>query len=182
MSNLSDETVAWLFETLQERFENHSYRHVGWKWEDVTKRMQNAPGKLLSLYQMEVTGGEPDVVDYRDNMYIWMDCARESPHGRRGCCYDLAALQSRKKYPPEHNAIDLASQMGVDILTEEQYRFLQTKETVDTKSSSWLRTPQAIRDEGGAIFGDCHYNHVFIYHNSASSYYKNRGFRSVLFI
>lgn len=182
MPGLSTETSDWLFETLQKRFEDHSYRHQDLTWEAVEERMRELPEKLLPLYQMEVTEGEPDIVGYCEETYIWMDCALESPKGRRGCCYDSAALQSRKKHSPECNAVDLANEMGVAILTEDQYRFLQTKETVDTKSSSWLQTPQAIRSKGGAIFGDCHYDHVFVYHNSAASYYKIRGFRSVLYM
>ena len=157
-------------------------RHRGIQWAKVQARLEAMPGKLWSLNEMERTGGEPDVVgrDEKANEYLFFDCAKESPAGRRSVCYDRAALEARKKHKPKNSAGQMAGDMGVELLTEAQYRSLQELGAFDTKTSSWLRTPPAIRERGGAIFGDFRYGTVFIYHNGAESYYAARGFRSSL--
>ena len=171
-----------LLEALQTRFEQNRHRHKGLEWDQVLARLKAGAPKLWSLHEMERTGGEPDVVG-RDNTtgeYIFYDCSAESPDGRRNTCYDRKGLESRKEHKPENNAIDMAAAMGIEILTEAQYRGLQQLEAFDTKTSSWLLTPPDIRALGGALFGDRRYNNVFLYHNGAQSYYASRGFRGWL--
>jgi hypothetical protein len=171
-----------LLETLKARFETNMNRHPGLDWARVQARLDARPEKLWSLHEMESTGGEPDVVghDKKTGEYIFYDCSAESPKGRRSLCYDRAALEARKENKPESSAADLAAAIGIELLTEEQYRELQELGSFDTKTSSWLKTPAAIRKLGGAIFGDRRYNHVFVYHNGADSYYAARGFRGWL--
>lgn len=179
---LSSRLRKELLESLKARFEKNSHRHKGISWADVHARLESYPKKLWSLHEMEVTGGEPDVVGYEKNSgeYIFYDCAPESPKGRRSICYDHEALEARKEHKPENSAIQMAADMEIDVLTEAQYRALQQLGNFDTKTSSWLKTPEAIRKLGGAIFGDYRYGQVFIYHNGAESYYAARGFRGVL--
>jgi hypothetical protein len=171
-----------LLVVLKSRFEKNMNRHNELKWNEVLEKMKKNPDKLWSLNEMERTGGEPDVVDYDKDSgeYLFYDCAVESPAGRRSVCYDQQALDSRKKYKPANSAVGMASEMGVELLDEEQYRKLQTLGNFDTKTSSWLKSPDDIRERGGAIFGDYRYGHVFIYHNGAESYYAARGFRCLL--
>jgi len=171
-----------LFKTLKARFENNMNRHKDLEWKDVQNRLQANPQKLWSLNEMASTGGEPDVVgfDKATGEYIFYDCSSESPDGRRSLCYDGEALESRKKFKPENSAVDVATAMGVELLTEEQYRELQQLGEFDTKTSSWIKTPVNIRKLGGAVFCDRRYNTVFLYHNGADSYYAARGFRAVL--
>ena len=178
---LSSEQRAELILLLKARFEQHLHRHKNLDWADVEARLQRSE-KLWSLHEMETTGGEPDVVDQdqQTGEFIFYDCASESPKGRRSCAYDREGLESRKEHRPKINAIDMAADMGIDILTEDQYRILQQLGNFDTKTSSWLKTPAVIRKHGGAIFGDFRYEHVFIYHNGAQSYYAARGFRGSL--
>lgn len=173
---------ADLLSALKVRFEANMHRHTGLDWARVQARLVAQPEKLWSLNEMERTGGEPDVIGYdkRAGAYIFYDCAAETPEGRRNVCYDREALDSRKEAKPRAAAMDLAAAMGIEILTEEQYRELQTLENFDTKTSSWLKTPAEIRKLGGAIFADRRYDHVFVYHNGASSYYGARGFRGAL--
>ncbi len=168
--------------TLRKRFELHMHRHPGLTWAEVEARLRASPGKLISLQQMEQTGGEPDVVgfDAKAGEFIFCDCSPESPKGRRSLCYDRAALEARKENKPAGSAMDMAAAMGIELLTEEQYRALQQLGPFDTKTSSWLKTPDPIRELGGALFGDRRYNHVFVYHNGAESYYAARGFRGLL--
>ncbi|MEZ4778246.1 MAG: DUF4256 domain-containing protein [Flavobacteriaceae bacterium] len=167
---------------LQSRFEKHKERHKNIVWEQVLAKLNMAPTKIEVLYKMEITGGEPDVVDYDTDTkeYLFFDCSEETPTGRRSLCYDLDAWESRKKFKPENNAISVAKEIGIELLNEDQYRFLQELGNFDTKTSSWLKTPSNIRELGGAIFGDFRFNTVFIYHNGADSYYAARGFRGVL--
>lgn len=172
-----------LFTTLKARFEENMNRHKDFEWTKVQDKLKNAgPEKLRSLSEMEQTGGEPDVVGYDEKTgeYIFYDCSEESPKGRRSVCYDREGLESRKKYKPDNNAIDMAAEMGIELLTEEQYRELQKLGQFDTKTSSWLKTPDDVRNPGGAIFGDYRFGRVFIYHNGAQSYYASRGFRGSL--
>lgn len=171
-----------LLATLKDRFEENTRRHPGLRWDDVRARLEAQPHRLWSLAEMEESGGEPDVVGRDDatGEYLFVDCAAESPPGRRSVCYDRAALEARKKHPPEASAVELAEAMGAALLTEEEYRGLQELGEFDTKTSSWLRTPPDIRELGGAIFGDFRYGTVFIYHNGAESYYAARGFRCSL--
>ncbi|MEC3884659.1 DUF4256 domain-containing protein [Halobacillus sp. HZG1] len=173
-----------LINVLQARFEKNEARHEGMEWSEVMAKLAEQPGKLWSLNEMERTGGEPDVVGYdqEKDAYIFYDCSKESPKGRRSVCYDRAALESRKKYKPETSAVDLATSMGIDLLTEEQYRTLQELGEFDLKTSSWVSTPEKIRELGGALFCDRRYDHVFLYHNGAESYYKARGFRGSLLV
>jgi len=181
---LSQEQKDELLKGLKIRFEKHMARHPDMAWDKVQARLEANPEKLWSLYEMERTGGEPDVVgcDDETGQYIFFDCSPESPKGRRSLCYDGEALRSRKDHKPENSAVDMAAAMGIELLTEEQYRQLQKlgPHPYDTKTSSWLKTPPDIRKLGGAIFGDYRYGHVFIYHNGAESYYSSRGFRGVL--
>ena len=171
-----------LLGVLQSRFEKNLSRHAGLEWAKVKGRLEANPVKLWSLSEMERTGGEPDVVgrDSKTSEYLFVDCAAQSPEARVSLCYDREALDSRKKFPPKGCATELAAAMGVEILTEEQYHELQQLGEFDTKSSSWLKTPDNIRKLGGAIFGDRRFGRVFIYHNGAESYYSGRGFRGGL--
>ncbi|QQZ11383.1 DUF4256 domain-containing protein [Heyndrickxia vini] len=182
MKELSLEQREDLLKVLQARFEKNMNRHSGLEWANVEAKLEANPEKMWSLNEMESTGGEPDVVghDKRTDEYIFYDCSPESPNGRRSICYDLEALESRKKHKPENNAIDMAADMGIELLTEEQYRELQTLGNFDTKTSSWVQTPLNIRKLGGAIFCDRRYDTVFVYHNGADSYYAARGFRGSL--
>ena len=176
------EQHAELLSALKARFEKNMHRHQGLEWAQVQAKLAANPEKLWSLHEMESTGGEPDVVGYdkKTGEYIFYDCADESPKGRRSLCYDRAAWESRKQHKPENNAIDMAAAMGIELLTEEQYRKLQKLGNFDTKTSSWVKTPADIRKLGGAIFADFRYGHVFVYHNGAESYYAARGFRGSL--
>ncbi len=178
----SPEKRKELLKSLLTRFEKNMNRHIGLEWVNVQAKLEADTAKLWSLNEMERTGGEPDVVgqDKTTGEYIFFDCSAESPVGRRNICYDHEALESRKEFKPEENAIDMADAMGIEILTEEQYRELQNLGNFDEKTSSWLKTPSEIRKLGGAIFADRRYNHVFVYHNGASSYYGVRGFRGSL--
>jgi hypothetical protein len=171
-----------LLSKLKARFQKNMNRHKGIEWADVQARLEANTGKLWSLNEMETTGGEPDVVghDKKSGEYIFYDCSAESPSGRRSVCYDHEALESRKEHRPANNAIDMAAAIGIDLLTEQQYRELQQLGTFDTKTSSWIVTPPDIRDLGGALFCDRRYNTVFTYHNGAPSYYAARGFRGAL--
>jgi hypothetical protein len=179
---LSPEQRKELLRTLKARFENNMNHHKGFEWNKVQAKMEASTEILWSLNEMERTGGEPDVISYDRNTgeYIFYDCSAESPTGRRNVCYDREALESRKEHKPENKAIDMAATMGIEMLTKEQYRKLQRLGNFDTKTSSWLKTPPEIRKLGGAIFGDRRYNHVFVYHNGAESYYSARGFRGSL--
>jgi hypothetical protein len=167
---------------LKARFENNMSRHPGLEWPQVQARLDANPDKLSSLNEMERTGGEPDVVgqDQQTGEYIFYDCSAESPQGRRGLCYDREALNARREHKPNNSAMDMAAAMGIEILTEEQYRALQALGKFDQKTSSWVKTPAEIRKRGGAIFCDRRYDHVFVYHNGAESYYAARGFRGFL--
>lgn len=171
-----------LLSTLKARFEKNMKRHEGLEWAKVQAKLEANPEKLWSLNEMERTGGEPDVIghDQTTGEYIFYDCSAESPDGRRNLCYDREALESRRKYKPENSAMDIAAAMGIELLTEGQYRELQKLGKFDTKTSSWVKTPAAIRKLGGAIFCDRRYDHVFTYHNGADSYYAARGFRGSL--
>lgn len=179
---LSQEQSEELFKILQSRFEQNMNRHKDFEWSKIQSKLEKSPKKLWSLNQMEETGGEPDVVGYgqKADEFIFYDCSAESPKGRRSVCYDPDALESRKQHKPKHSAIGMATEMGVELLTEEQYRELQEFGKFDTKTSSWIATPTDIRELGGAIFGDWRYGTVFIYHNGAESYYAARGFRTSL--
>ena len=179
---LSQEQQEVLLETLRTRFEKNMNRHEGLEWAEVQAKLDNNIEKLWSLNEMEATGGEPDVVglDQETGEYIFYDCAAESPKGRRSVCYDREALEARKKHKPENSAMDMATAMGIEILTEEQYRDLQELGNFDLKTSSWVQTPENIRKLGGALFCDRRYDTVFVYHNGADSYYGARGFRGLL--
>ncbi len=179
---LSAKERETLLKTLKARFEKNMHRHKGVEWAKVQARLESHPAKLWSLYQMEETEGEPDVVgvDKKAGEYIFYDCSRETPKGRRNVCYDKAALDARKEHKPGDSALEMAEAMGIDVLTEEQYRELQQLGNFDAKTSSWIITPPAIRKLGGALFGDFRYGHVFVYHNGASSYYSSRAFRGLL--
>jgi hypothetical protein len=171
-----------LLGALKARFEKNRNRHKGLEWTRVQARLDAKTAKLWSLHEMERTGGEPDVIDHdeRTGEYTFCDCAAESPKGRRSLCYDREALESRKEHKPQNSVLDVASAMGIELLTEEQYRELQTLGDFDTKTSSWVNTPSDIRRLGGALFCDRRYGHVFVYHNGAESYYAARGFRGSL--
>jgi hypothetical protein len=181
---LSIEQREKLLTALKARFEKNMNRHKGLEWTKVQSRLDSPAGgeKLWSLNEMERTGGEPDVVghDKKTGEYIFYDCSAESPKGRRSVCYDRDGLETRKTFKPEDNAIDMAAAMGIELLTEEQYRELQKLGNFDTKTSSWVKTPIDIRKLGGALFADHRYGHVFVYHNSAPSYYGARAFRGSL--
>lgn len=167
---------------LKDRFEKNMHRHEGIQWSDVQARLEARPDKLWSLSEMERTGGEPDVVgrDEQTGEYLFFDCSPESPAGRRSLCYDREALESRKTARPENSALDVAADMGVELLTEDQYRYLQTLGEFDLKTSSWILTPPDVRALGGALFCDRRFGRVFVYHNGAPTYYAARGFRAVL--
>jgi hypothetical protein len=168
-----------LLKTLKARFEKNRSRHKGMEWAPVQTKLEAHPEKLWTLNEMEKTGGEPDVIgqDKATGEYIFYDCSAESPKGRRSLCYDGEALESRKEHKPKDSAMDMASAMGIELLTEEQYRELQKLGDFDTKTSSWVKTPSGIRNLGGALFCDRRYGTVFVYHNGAESYYGSRGFR-----
>lgn len=173
-----------LLKTLKARFEKNMRRHKGIDWSKVQERVEAHPAKLWSLNEMEETGGEPDVIgfDKKSGEITFCDCAPESPKGRRSTCYDYEALQSRKEHKPKTSAIDMANEIGITLLTEAQYRALQELGEFDLKTSSWVKTPDDIRELGGAIFCDRRYNKVFMYHNGAESYYGARGFRGILVV
>lgn len=181
-NELSQQQQDELLSVLKARFEKNVYRHKDLKWADVLVRLNANPEKLWSLNEMERTGGEPDVVGYdpQTGETIFYDCSAESPAGRRNLCYDREALDARKTFKPENSAMDAAAAMGIELLSEEQYRELQKLGKFDTKTSSWVKTPAAIRKLGGALFCDRRYEAVFVYHNGASSYYAARGFRGSL--
>ncbi len=185
MSNkkkLSPEQSKELLKILKARFDKNSNRHKGLEWAAIQAKLEASPEKLWSLDEMESTGGEPDVVGYdkKTGEYIFYDCSAESPKGRRSLCYDLKALEARKEFKPADSAINMAAAMGIELLTEQQYRDLQKLGNFDTKTSSWIMTPVDIRKLGGALFCDRRYNTVFVYHNGAESYYAARGFRGSL--
>jgi len=171
-----------LLKTLKSRFEKNMKRHEGIEWGKLQDKLLASPEKLSSLQEMERTGGEPDVIgqDKKTGKYIFCDCSEESPKGRRSVCYDREALESRKEHKPKDSAVNMAAAMGIELLTEEQYRELQKLGEFDTKTSSWVKTPSEIRKLGGALFCDCRFDHVFLYHNGAESYYAARGFRGIL--
>jgi hypothetical protein len=171
-----------LLQTLKARFEKNMKRHEGLEWSGVQARLEASPAKLWSLHEMETTGGEPDVVgrDAGTGEYVFYDCSAETPEGRRNVCYDRAALDARKKFKPETSAVDVATAMGIELLTEAQYRELQKLGEFDLKTSSWVQTPSEIRKRGGALFCDRRYDAVFVFHNGADSYYASRAFRGSL--
>lgn len=171
-----------LIKTLKDRFAKNMRRHTGIDWSPVQAKLEASPEKIQALYEMERTGGEPDVVGYDEKTgeFIFCDCSPETPIGRRSICYDRKALNSRKKNKPSGNALEMASSIGIEILTEQEYRALQALGEFDRKTSSWVETPDKIRTLGGALFCDCRYGHVFVYHNGAESYYAARGFRGRL--
>ncbi len=179
---LSTEEATELIQILKKRFEKNTNRHKEHDWNKIQQRLENNPQKLWSLKEMEHTGGEPDVVAFNSETgdYIFMDCSSESPKGRRSLCYDHEALEKRKEFKPANSAVNMAQEMGIELLTEEQYRNLQNLENIDLKTSSWIKTPDEIRKLGGALFCDRRYNHVFTYHNGAESYYAVRGFRGMI--
>jgi hypothetical protein len=181
-NKLSSEERSTLLATLKTRFEKNRNRHKDIEWANVLAKLEANPEKLWTLNEMETTGGEPDVVGYdkKTDEYIFYDCSPESPKGRRSICYDDEALEARKEHKPEDSAINMAASIGIEILTEEQYRELQQLGNFDLKTSSWVKTPAAIRALGGALFCDRRYNHIFTYHNGAESYYAARGFRGSL--
>lgn len=181
-NKLSKEVETELLGILQKRFENNVNRHKGLKWVDVQAKLESNSNKLWSINEMELSGGEPDIVrfDKKTGEFIFFDCSTETPKGRRSVCYDHQALEARKKFPPENSAMNMASEMGIELLDEKQYRELQELGNFDTKTSSWIRTPDNIRNLGGAIFADLRYGNIFIYHNGADSYYAARGFRGSL--
>lgn len=179
---LSPAQTEALFQLLKARFEKHKNRHQGIAWDKVEAKLQANAQKLWSLNEMESSGGEPDVIGYdpQTDEYIFCDCSAESPKGRRSTCYDHEALESRKDHPPADSALNMAKAMGIEMLTEEQYKTLQTLGEFDLKTSSWIKTPDNIRKLGGALFCDRRYDHVFVYHNGAPSYYAARGFRGMI--
>jgi hypothetical protein len=179
---LSLEQREELLKTLKTRFEKNMDRHKDLEWDKVQAKLEANPEKLWSLNEMERTEGEPDVIDYdeKKDEYIFYDCSAESPKGRRSLCYDREALEARKKHKPENSAIDMAAEIGIELLTEDQYRALQKLGNFDKKTSSWVQTPSDIRKLGGALFCDYRFGHVFVYHNGADSYYAARGFRGLL--
>lgn len=178
----SKHTQSNLLDILAQRFEANKHRHKDVTWTKVLAKLEASPKKLAILQAMEDSGGEPDVVAYDKNKeeYVFFDCAAESPAGRRSLCYDREALDSRKEAKPKNSAMDMAREMGIELLDEDQYKYLQSLEPIDLKTSSWLLTPAPVRKLGGSIFGDCRFGRVFIYHNGASSYYAARGFRGCL--
>ncbi|MCK8485949.1 DUF4256 domain-containing protein [Paenibacillus sp. MBLB2552] len=182
MDNISPEQLEELLQVLKARFENNMTRHPGFEWIHVQAKLKAQPKKLWSLHEMERTGGEPDVVGYdgETSVYLFVDCSAETPKGRRSICYDHEALELRKQHKPENSAMNMAKAMGIELLTEEQYRGLQKLGNFDTKTSSWVQTPAPIRKLGGALFCDRRYDTVFVYHNGAESYYGVRGFRGSL--
>lgn len=182
MTKLKANETEELLKILESRFEKNINRHPTVKWEQVYQKLLNQPEKIWSLNEMEKTGGEPDVVEYDEkvNEYVFYDCSKETPTGRRNVCYDREALESRKKFKPDNSAVDVAKEIGIEILDEQEYKNLQKLGQFDLKTSSWIKTPIEIRKLGGAIFADRRYDTVFIYHNGADSYYGVRGFRGCL--
>lgn len=178
--SLSPERTAELIELLKARFDENMHRHEGISWDDVRVRLEAARDKLRSLDDMESTGGEPDVIGFDDGAFVFCDCSEESPSGRRSICFDGEARRARKKHPPENSALEMAEAMGIEIISEQEYRALQEFGPFDTRTSSWIQTPDDIRRRGGALFGDHRYGHTFFYHNGADSYYAARGFRGSL--
>lgn len=179
---ISPEENSELLNILRKRFEKNMNRHENLDWSKIEEKLNLNPSKLWSLNEMEISGGEPDIVDYdeKTNEYIFFDCSAESPKGRRSFCYDREALDARKEHKPQNDVLTAAKEMGVEILSEEQYRHLQTLGKFDLKTSSWIKTPKEIRELGGALFCDRRYNTVFVYHNGADSYYAARAFRGFL--
>lgn len=179
--SISDNEKKHLITIIQSRFEKNMQRHKGIRWNDVEQRLLKQADKLWTLNEMEISGGEPDVIDYdkKSDKYIFCDCSPESPKGRRSLCYDEDALQSRKEHKPKDSAMAVAKWMGIEMIDEKQYELLQSIGNFDLKTSSWLKTPDNVRELGGAIFGDCRFGRVFIYHNGAESYYAARGFRGI---
>jgi hypothetical protein len=179
---LSPEKGAVVLAIIKTRFEQHRNRHANLEWAKVQAKLEANPEKLRPLHEMERTGGEPDVVSYdpKNDEYLFIDCSAESPAGRRSLCYDREGLESRKEHKPDNSALDMAAEMGIELLSEEHYRQLQALGEFDTKTSSWVKTPPGIRKLGGALFCDRRYDQVFIYHNGAESYYAARGFRGLL--
>lgn len=179
---LISEEITTLLDILKTRFEKNPNRHLGLDWTNVQTKLESSPEKMWSLLQMEKTGGEPDVVGFDDKTkeYIFFDCSAETPKERRSICYDHEALEKRKEHKPKNSAINMAKEMGIEVLTEIHYRNLQELGNFDTKSSSWIATPEKIRNLGGALFCDFRYDTVFVYHNGADSYYAARGFRGLL--
>lgn len=179
---LSEPSKKQLLEILEVRFNKNQQRHDGIAWQTIVEKLNAHPEKLWCINEMEKTGGEPDVVLFNkdDKELYYVDCSKESPDGRRSLCYDRAALDARKTFKPENNAIDLATDMGAELLSENEYKFLQAIEPFDLKTSSWLLTPKEMRVKDGAIFGDNRFGRVFIYHNGVQSYYGGRGFRAKL--
>lgn len=183
VGQLTDEEKDAFLQRLMTRFTENKHRHKNVEWNEIEGKLRNDEAFLTTVYQMEETGGEPDVVVFPTSGEIaFVDCVQESPKGRRSVCYDKEAREKRKKYPPEMSALEQAAAIGIDLLTETEYRDLQTMDAFDVKTSSWLQTPVNIRDLGGAIFGDRRYNHVFMYHNGADSYYGARGYRGKITI
>ncbi|MCT4786288.1 DUF4256 domain-containing protein [Exiguobacterium aestuarii] len=182
MFKLSQEQVSELLIILKVRFEDHPERHENVSWSGISTKIETAEEKLLSLFRMEQTGGEPDVIRLPNGDLAFCDCSVESPSGRRSLCYDEPALEARKKNKPVGSAVALSEQMGITLLDEETYRHLQTLGAFDLKTSSWIHTPDTIRQKGGALFCDRRYDHTFVYHNGADSYYAARGFRGILVI
>lgn len=182
LKKLSPAQAEEILKILKARFEKNPHRHKGLEWTNILVKLEMNPVKLWSISEMERTGGEPDVAGFDKDTgeYLFFDCSAESPVGRRSLCYDRQALDSRKENKPENSALDLAAAMGIEILGEEEYRALQELENFDTKTSSWIKTPDSVRKLGGALFADYRYGQVFVYHNGASSYYAARGFRGVL--
>ncbi|MEW8966776.1 DUF4256 domain-containing protein [Exiguobacterium alkaliphilum] len=179
MTDLSTEDKNELFAMIESRFDSHMERHPDVVWSDVVMKLETNPDKLLTLFEMERTGGEPDVIRLPNGELAFCDCSPESPSGRRSLCYDEQALAARKKNKPDGSVVALAEQMGLELLDEATYRYLQTLGTFDLKTSSWILTPETIRQKGGALFCDRRYDHTFVYHNGADSYYAARGFRGM---
>ncbi len=179
---MNNEKKDAILEILNDRFDKNMERHQGLAWADIEKKLEANEPKLEVLNKMEDTGGEPDVIDYdkKSNEYIFCDCSAETPKGRRSLCYDQKALEARKKNKPKDSAVSMAEDMGIELLTEDQYKTLQEKGEYDLKTSSWIKMPDKIRDLGGALFCDRRFDHVFTYHNGADSYYSSRGFRGIL--
>jgi hypothetical protein len=182
IQTLSPSQTEELLKVLKTRFEKNMHMHKGLEWANVQAKLINNVEKMWSLNAMEATGGEPDVIGFDDKTgeYVFCDCSDESPKGRRSVCYDAQALKARKEHKPKHSALAMADEMGINLLSEQQYRELQQLGNFDTKTSSWIVTPKSIRELGGALFADWRYGQVFIYHNGAESYYSSRGFRGSL--
>ncbi|MCR3905775.1 MAG: DUF4256 domain-containing protein [Tenericutes bacterium] len=181
-TKLTDKQISDFLELLKNRFTKNMHRHHDIRWENIHHKLKDNQSLLLSLFKMEETGGEPDVVGYNKdtNQCLFMDCSKETPSGRRSICYDREALNSRKTYKPNDTAIDMAKKIGIELLSEKEYRELQKLESFDLKTSSWILTPSEVRKLGGALFCDRRYDQVFVYHNGAESYYASRGFRGIL--